>query len=81
MGQEALLLVAGSGEGVASAMPSCEGVKESLKQPKEMNDRTSSASPQEDKAFKQKQSKETGGATSCGERPLATGGIKQSGKK
>ncbi|XP_050613611.1 translation machinery-associated protein 7-like [Macaca thibetana thibetana] len=76
-------LVAGSGEGVAGAMSSREdGKKKSLKQPKKQ----AKEMDEEDKAFKQKQKEEQKKLEelkekAAGKGPLATGGIKKSGKK
>uniref|UniRef100_A0AC11CIQ5 Uncharacterized protein n=1 Tax=Ovis aries TaxID=9940 RepID=A0AC11CIQ5_SHEEP len=77
------LPVAGSGEGAAGAMSGREGGKKKpLKQPKKQ----AKEMDEEDKAFKQKQKEEQKKleelkAKAAGKGPLATGGIKKSGKK
>ena len=76
------LLVAGSGEGAAGALSGRKGGKKKpLKQPKKQ----AKEIDKEDKAFKQKQGEqkkvEELKAKPAGKGPLATGGIKKSGKK
>ena len=77
------LPVAGSGEGAPGAMSGREGGKKKpLKQPKKQ----AKEMDEEDKAFKQKQKEEQKKleelkAKAAGKGPLATGGIKKSGKK
>ncbi|KAM4862406.1 translation machinery-associated protein 7 [Urocitellus parryii] len=72
-----------SGEGAAGAMSGREGGKKKpLKQPKKQ----AKEMDEEDKAFKQKQKEEQKKleelkAKAAGKGPLATGGIKKSGKK
>ncbi|XP_075392855.1 translation machinery-associated protein 7-like [Tenrec ecaudatus] len=72
-----------AGEGAAGAMSGCEGGKKKpLKQPKKQNKEMD----KEEKAFKQKQKEEQKKleelkAKAAGKGPLATGGIKKSGKK
>ncbi|TKC47200.1 hypothetical protein EI555_018313 [Monodon monoceros] len=62
-------------------MSGCEGGKKPLKQPKKQ----AKEMDEEDKAFKQKQKEqkkfEELKAKASGKGPLATGGIKKSGKK
>ncbi|KAI4529937.1 hypothetical protein MG293_019793 [Ovis ammon polii] len=61
-------------------MSGCEGGKKPLKQPKKQGKEMD----EEDKAFKQKQKekvKKLEESEGQGEKPLATGGIKKSGKK
>ncbi|XP_033075372.1 translation machinery-associated protein 7-like [Trachypithecus francoisi] len=78
-----LTLVAGSGEGAAGATSGHKGgKKKTLKQPNKQVKETD----EEDKAFKQKQKEEQKKveelkAKAAGKGPLATGGIKKSGKK
>ena len=75
--------MAGSGERAAGAMLGRKGGKEKpLKQPKKQAKETD----EEDKVFKQKQKEEQKKleelkAKATGKGPLATGGIKKSGKK
>ncbi|XP_060060892.1 translation machinery-associated protein 7 [Erinaceus europaeus] len=77
------LPVAGAGAGAAGAMSGREGGKKKpLKQPKKQ----AKEMDEEDKAFKQKQKEEQKKleelkAKAAGKGPLATGGIKKSGKK
>ena len=78
----ALLLVAGSGEGAAGAMSGHEGGK---KKPLEQPKKQAKEMDEEDEAFKHKQEEqkklEELKAKAAGKGPLATGGIKKSGKK
>ena len=73
----------GSGEGAAGTILGRKGGKKKpLKQPKEQVKKIK----EEDKAFKQKQKEEKKKleelkAKAAGKGPLATGGIKKSGKK
>ncbi|XP_054399904.1 translation machinery-associated protein 7B, partial [Pongo abelii] len=75
--------VAGSGEGAAGAVSCHEGgKKKALKQPKKQ----AKEMDEEEKAFKQEQKEEQKKleelkAKALGKGPLATGGIKKSGKK
>ena len=74
--------MAGSGEGAAGAMLGCEGAKRPLKPPKKQAKETD----EEGKAFKHKQKEEQKTLEGLkgkimGKVPLATGGIKESGKQ